>query len=212
MRVPPQERLTRFYDRLAAVYDWTTFFEARAQAAALRALAVQPGERIFVPGVGTGREYARIAAAAGTDGLPLGADISRGMLQRVRKRCAAPCVQADVRRVPLAAASCDGLYCTYLLDLLPPEALTAALREFHRLLRPGGRAVLLTLTEGVSPAGKLAMRLWKAVYRLAPLACGGCRPLRLAEPARRAGFRIRREETIEQLGMPSALLLLEKPR
>jgi len=209
---PDPRRLARLYDRIARVYDWSTFFEGRAKAAALAALAPRRGERVLNAGAGTGRVHADIVRRVEAAGLAVGLDLSRRMLGVARRRGRAPYVQASLLHPPFAAAAFDAVYCTYVLDLLEAPMLPKALRAFWELLKPGGRAVLLTLTEGISPAGKLTMSLWKGVYRLAPLACGGCRPLQLAQTARQAGFRIRRDETIEELGMPSNLLVLEKPQ
>ncbi len=209
---PEARRLARLYDRIAGVYDWSTFFEGRAKAAALKALAPRRGERVLNAGAGTGRIHADIVRQLEGEGLAVGLDLSRRMLEVARRRVRAPYVQASLLHPPFGAGAFDAVYCTYVLDLLEAPALPKALRAFWEVLKPGGRAVLLTLTEGVSLAGKFTMSLWKGVYRLAPLACGGCRPLQLAETARQAGFRIRRDETIEELGMPSNLLVLEKPQ
>jgi len=209
MAVPAPGRIARFYDRIAALYDWTTFFEGNAKAAALEALAPQPGERILNVGVGTGREHAVIERALGRSGLAVGVDLSRRMLHVARRRVRAPLVQADLYQLPFPAGAFDAVFCTYVLDLLDAATLPAVLQGFSRLLRPGGRVVLLTLTEGVSPLSKATMALWKAVYRLAPLACGGCRPISWRDAAMWSGFRVRVHRVVEQCGMPSALYLLE---
>ena len=48
----------------------------------------------------------------------------------------------DVQRIPLPDASCDVLICNHLLEHVADDRL--AMREFHRILRPGGWGVLLS--------------------------------------------------------------------
>ncbi len=209
-KIPAPQRIARFYDRIALLYDWATLVEGRGQTAALELLAPRPGERILDAGTGAGREQARIARALEGNFPPVGVDISYRMLRSARKRARALWVQADIRHLPFATGVFDAVYCAYVLDVLSPADLRLALREFHRLLREGGRAVLLTLTEGVSPLGRAFVWAWKTAYRLAPLACGGCRPLQLNEMATESNFAVREAQVIEEFGIPSALLLLEK--
>ncbi|HEU5104055.1 MAG TPA: hypothetical protein VFU22_33795 [Roseiflexaceae bacterium] len=52
---------------------------------------------------------------------------------------------------------------------------------------------------------------WKLAYRASPLLCGGCRPLQLAALAHAAGFEVVAREVVMQLGLPSEILILERP-
>jgi SAM-dependent methyltransferase len=47
----------------------------------------------------------------------------------------------DVERIPFAAESFDVVYCSHVLEHVPDDR--AAIREFYRILRPGGWAILL---------------------------------------------------------------------
>ena len=106
--------------------------------------------------------------------------------------------------------SFDRLLCTYVLDLLGTAVLPQVLAEFHRVLQPGGKLVLVSLTEGTDVPSKLIIGLWKAAYKVHPLTCGGCRPLRLQTLVQQAGFSILQREVIVQLGMPSEVVLAER--
>ena len=125
-------------------------------------------------------------------------DSSRSKLDGAKgRRHASPShSKADVR-----------LLASYVLDLLPAGDLPAALAGFRRVLRPGGRMVIVSLTEGVTAPSRLIVALWKAVYSVSPLACGGCRPLQLSEMVCQAGFDNIEREVIVQLGVPSEIVI-----
>lgn len=76
----------------------------------------------------------------------IGTDLSREMLRAARPRLAAAPIPAavaaaDAGRLPFLAASFDTVVCASALHDLPDPA--AALAETRRVLRPGGRLLLL---------------------------------------------------------------------
>jgi hypothetical protein len=93
-----------------------------------------------------------------------------------------------------------------MLDLLPLAEIPLVLSEFRRVLRPGGRLVLVSLTEGADLPSRLFVAGWKLVYRLDPRRLGGCRPLQLAGLLRGAGFAVERRVVVQR-GFPSELLV-----
>lgn len=96
-------------------------------------------------GCGPGRHLAELA---GRGVVPVGIDLSSGMLGRARRRCDW-LVQADLRALPLRSGSLDGVWSSYALLHLDPAGLAAALAEAVRVLRPGGAlAVVLASGEG----------------------------------------------------------------
>ncbi len=196
----------RFYDRIGRLYDATSWLEARARRQALEALRLVPGLRVLNVGCGTGWQQARIAAAVAPDGLAVGLDISRAMLRLTRERTPSPLCQADAGRLPFAHGSFDRLYAAYVLDLLPAAQLPQVLNGFARMLRPGGQLTLLALTEGVDPGSRTVISLWKRLYAVSPILCGGCRPLELTALVRRSGFAQIEREVVVQFGVPSEIL------
>jgi demethylmenaquinone methyltransferase/2-methoxy-6-polyprenyl-1,4-benzoquinol methylase len=194
------------YDHLAPVYDWFELFESHAKAKGRQALDLRPGQRILEVGVGTGKELARIWEAIAPEGTAIGIDISRVMLSLTRRRAQLPLLQADAHCLPFGEESFDRLYCAYVLDLLPLADIPGILQEFHRVLRPGGRMVLISLTEGVNFFSRRLVSLWKAVFALSPGLCGGCRPLQLSRMIQQAGFAIASHEVILQLAVASEVI------
>ena len=100
-------------------------------------------------------------------------DLSAVMLRLVRERTGSPVLHADARRLPFADGAFDRLFCSYVLDLLPDGDLSRTMEEFASVTRPGGRMALVSLTQGRSPASRLVVGTWKALYRVYPICCGG---------------------------------------
>jgi ubiquinone/menaquinone biosynthesis C-methylase UbiE len=206
------EAARRFYDRLGALHDWADAFEARAKGRALEQLDLRLGLRVLEVGVGTGRDHARMVAQVGggddSRGLVVGIDLSPVMLRVTQTRARSPLCLADARQLPFADASFDRLFCAYVLDLLPARDLTIVLREFRRVLKPDGRAALVSLTEGVTFGSHLVITAWKLAYSISPIACGGCRPLLLRRYLADAGLDVLRREVVVQLGVPSEITIV----
>lgn len=104
-----------------------------------------PAARLLDLGTGTGAMLAQVARAFPTLELH-GLDLSSAYLDRARARLAGRPVrwhEAAAEAVPLADASVDLVTAAYLLHELPEEARTAVLAEVGRVLRPGGRLVVV---------------------------------------------------------------------
>lgn len=201
-----REAARRVYNELGAGLDRAERFEGRAKALALELLGVQTGQRVLHVGVGTGAEHAVLQRAAGTSGVVVGCDLSPGMLQLTRERADTPMAEGDATRLPFGAAQFDRLFSAYMLDLIPLAEIPAVLAEFRRVLRPDGRLVLVSLTEGVDLRSRLFVAGWKLVYRLDPQRLGGCRPLKLAARLEHAGFAVE-HRVVVQRGFPSEILV-----
>lgn len=119
----------------------------RALAARLREAAPQGGDVLEVaPGPG----YLAIEMARGGTRRVTGLDISRTMVDLARRNAAQAGVEADFRRgdasaMPFADNSFDILTCSAAFKNFtrPREALA----EMHRVLRPGGMALVVDLNK-----------------------------------------------------------------
>ncbi len=197
----------RYYDRLGAGHDWAEYFESRAKTGGLALLELAPGQTVLNVGLGSGKEQAQLQAAVAPGGLAVGLDLSRVMLNLTQARTGAPLCEADARQLPFLTASFDRLLATYVLDLIPARDLPKLLIEFRRLLKPGGRLVLVSLTEGVTWPSRALTALWKMIYRASPVACGGCRPVQLAGQLYEAGFSQVERAVVVQLAVPSEVIV-----
>ena len=201
-----RDEARRIYNRLGHNLDRATRFERRAKQVGLRLLESAPGQRIVQIGVGTGVEQAALVNAVGRSELVVGCDLSRGMLQLTRQRANTPLCEGDAAHLPFATGSVDRLFSAYTLDLIPATDLPVVLAEFRRILRPGGRLVLVSLTEGVDMWSRLFVAGWKLIYRLDPQRLGGCRPLKLSTLLDQAGF-VSKRHVVVQRGFPSEVLI-----
>ncbi len=183
-------------------------YEGRAKRQALALLDLSPGQRVLNVGVGTGQAQKHIEAAIAPDGLAFGLDLSPVMLNVTRRRTDNTLLyEGDACHLPCAPASFDGLFSSYVLDLLPVYHLPHLLTEFQRVLKPGGRMVLVSLTEGVTLPSRALVALWKTAYAISPVACGGCRPLQLFNMVCNAGFSDVQREVMVQLAIPSEIIV-----
>lgn len=203
--------IRRFYNWLGARHDMGSMFEREAKSRGFELLNVQPGERVLNAGAGTGKDNARLLAATGATGQVVAVDVSEVMLQLgLQNAPAAKYCQASVAALPFRESEFDGVIATYVLDLLSFETISAVLTEFRRVLRPEGRLVLVSLTEGTEPISRGIVSAWKAAYALHPFTCGGCRPLQLRDKVEAAGIRVLTAEVVAQLGVPSEVILARK--
>lgn len=201
----------RFYDRLGARHDMGAMFEREAKQRGIHLLDIRPGHAVLNAGAGTGKDHVGLLDATGPDGRVVAVDLSFNMLRLGREdaSCAAYC-QANVETLPFAGGRFDRILATYLIDLLPTTVIAPVLAEFRRLLRPGGRLALVSLTEGVDTVSRAIVRAWKATFALHPLACGGCRPVQLLPWVEAAGLTLAHHEIVVQLGVPSEIVVAER--
>ena len=131
------------FDRVAARYDVVNDVLSLGQDRAWRrrtveAVGPRPGQRILDLAAGTGTSSEPFADA-GAAVMPT--DLSLGMLQVGRQRRPnLSFVAADALRLPYADAAFDAV--TISFGLRNVEDPAAALRELHRVTRPGGTLVI----------------------------------------------------------------------
>lgn len=141
------------YRAWAPVYDRALErFFAPGRAAAIRALALRPGERVLLVGVGTGQDLPLLPGGVSA----VGVDLSEPMLRRAEARrleSAATVVleQGDGEALDLPTSSFDAVVLHLVLSVAPHPATVVA--EAMRVLRPGGRAVVF---DKFAPEGREA--------------------------------------------------------
>ncbi len=105
----------------------------------IQALELEPGERVLELGVGTGLNLPFYPRGANVVGI----DLSRSMIERAQGKGGAGLALMDAERIGLRGNAFDKALATYVLRVIPSPR--EALREISRVVRPGGRLVLLDL-------------------------------------------------------------------
>ncbi len=157
------------FDRIAAIYDpMNTAMTAglhhrwRARAADLALLA--PGSRALDVATGTGDLAIELASRVAPGGEVLGSDFSEGMLERARSKSARRAVEGlrfewgDAMALPHEDGSFDAA--TVGFGARNFEDLGRGLAEMARVVRPGGRVVVLEITTPTRPPLSHFYRLW----------------------------------------------------
>jgi demethylmenaquinone methyltransferase / 2-methoxy-6-polyprenyl-1,4-benzoquinol methylase len=137
------------FDRIAQNYDRTnkvmTFgLDIAWRKRSMRYLSLGPNSLIADIACGTG-DYLRLLEAKGHNAI--GVDLSMGMLENARTE--SPMIQADATALPFADASLDGI--TSGFSLRNFADLNALYAELARVVRPGGRILLLDAYRPTNP-------------------------------------------------------------
>jgi demethylmenaquinone methyltransferase/2-methoxy-6-polyprenyl-1,4-benzoquinol methylase len=139
---------------------------------AIELAGVRPGYRVLDLAAGTGDLTRQLAARVGADGTVVSADINAAMLGIGRDRLLdrgvaghVTYVQADAECLPFAADSFDLVTIGFGLRNVTDKA--RALASMHRVLKPGGRLLVLEFSRPTLP---LAARLYDQYsFKVLPL-------------------------------------------
>jgi SAM-dependent methyltransferase len=133
---------------------------------ALAGRLIRPGafdvkgcKSILDAGCGNGRYSRFLLREAGPDARITAFDLSQRMLQRARDRLRSDRVThvaADLTRLPYADAAFDAIVCGWVLEHLPDPR--PGLRDLARVLRPGGKLLLLATEDTLT--GAMCSRMW----------------------------------------------------
>lgn len=143
----------RAYDRLSSIYDLV--FDPvclPGRRTAIEKLDCRPGDRVLEIGVGTGASVPLYPP----DVQVFGADLSRGMLHKAKRRLDGiqdgadwHLARMDAGNLGFAEASFDKVVAFYVISVLPDPI--AAIQEMKRVCRPGGDLILLNHFHNPNP-------------------------------------------------------------
>ncbi|HSK88447.1 MAG TPA: methyltransferase domain-containing protein [Anaerolineales bacterium] len=203
-------RLSRWYDLVAGgtekkYRDW-----------GLEKLAAQPGEKILEIGFGTGHCLVSLAKAVGPAGGVTGLDISDGMLAIARERLQREGLdkRVDLHLGDAAnldfidTGSLDGVFMSFTLELFDNPEIPRVLQECHRILKPGGRLAVVSMTK-TNPPG-VAVRMYEWFHEHMP-DYADCRPIFARQALEQSGFVIRDVSVSSMWGLPVEIVLGKKP-
>ena len=192
-----KDQTRAFYNKISHVYDLLSeSSEAPMRKAGLELLKAGPGESVLEIGFGTGHSLVTIANAVGTRGKVLGLDLSDEMvklakanlakselLERARLRC------GDAAQLPYSANSIDAVFMCFALELFDTPEIPRVLRECKRVLRPGGRIVVVGMSREAKNDPLISVYEW--THKHFPNFVD-CRPIYVREALENAGFKIQK--------------------
>jgi demethylmenaquinone methyltransferase / 2-methoxy-6-polyprenyl-1,4-benzoquinol methylase len=145
---------------------WTFGLHRVWKRQAMELLALRPGERVLDVATGTGDLAFLEEAAVGPEGQVVGVDSCVAMLEvaRRRERGAIDFQEGDAMGLRFSDASFDVVTIGFGLRNVADRG--QALREFRRVLRPGGRLMVLDFSTPTSKTLKVAHDL--IYFRLMP--------------------------------------------
>jgi len=153
------DEVADMFDGVARRYDFMNNLLSGGNAplwrfATVKAIDPQPGERVLDIAAGSGDLARALAKRVAPGGEVWISDINHRMLERGRDRLldagiTAPAVQCDGEKLPFAGESFDCV--TVAFGLRNMTHKDAALAEMRRVLKPGGRLVVLEFSKVWKP-------------------------------------------------------------
>ena len=151
---PAAEKVQKYYSWRASNYDAGAAFEVEHHAEALRLANVQPGQRVLDVACGTGRGTVGLAQAVGPNGRVDALDLTQAMLDQAKSKLEGlglsdqvSLKQGNARELPYPDATFDLVYNGYMFDLIPLDGFEPILKEMARVLKPGGKLVLVNMSK-----------------------------------------------------------------
>jgi demethylmenaquinone methyltransferase/2-methoxy-6-polyprenyl-1,4-benzoquinol methylase len=181
--------------------------------AGLTLLKASSGESVLEIGFGTGHCLATLAKAVGPSGKVFGLDLSDKMMKMaginlakagLAGRCQLRC--GDAAKLPYAAGSMDSMFMSFTVELFDTPEIPLVLGECKRVLRKGGRIVVVGMSKE-SPKDAL-VRVFEWTHNHFPNFLD-CRPIYVRRALEKAGFAIQKALT-KHLWIPVEVILATK--
>lgn len=190
-----KEETKAFYNKIAKVYDaLAEHSEAPVRKAGLEMLNTHEGHHVLEIGFGTGHSLIELARSVGPSGKVFGIDLSEKMVEISQKRADEEDLDdrielscGDALHLPCESESLDGIFMSFTLELFDTPEIPLVLAECKRVLKPGGRMVVIGMSR-VLPEG-LIMEIFEWTHRHFPNYLD-CRPILVRQALEDSGFEI----------------------
>jgi demethylmenaquinone methyltransferase/2-methoxy-6-polyprenyl-1,4-benzoquinol methylase len=186
---PRVEQITKYYSWRASNYDAGTGFEVAHHAEALQLANIQEGQHVLDVACGTGRGTVGLAQAVGANGRVDALDLSEAMLEQARTKIEklelsdrVHFKQGNARELAYPDETFDLVYNGYMFDLIPLDGFMPILKEMARVLKPGGKLVLVNMSKPDSRK-TFFERIYEMGWAVMP-----CRPVLMSPFLEPAGF------------------------
>lgn len=175
------------HTRGRTIRHWAPFYEAAGwlmsfgQLPAIRRFsigtaALEPGERVLDVGCGPGSLTIPAARKAGPLGRVAGIDASPEMIEAAARKAKEQGLDIDFRVAPVEALPFeDGVFDAVLSSLmlhhLPDDLKAQGLGEIIRVLKPGGRLIVIDIAGGQGPLSHVMGLFGHGCHRTTPTGC-----------------------------------------
>jgi ubiquinone/menaquinone biosynthesis C-methylase UbiE len=106
--------------------------------------------------------------------------------------------------LPYAAASFDAVFSSFTLDLIDTPDIPRVLGEMRRVLKPGGRIGLVSMSKAC--AGNVVVKVYERFHRWLPKLID-CRPIYLQSAVESAGLHCKVHQTRSMWGIPVEIVV-----
>ena len=109
--------------------------------------------------------------------------------------------------LPYADASFEAVFSSFMLDLIDTPDIPIVLNEMRRVLKPGGRAGLVSMSKACE--GNVVVKVYERFHRWLPKLID-CRPIYLQHAVEAAGLRCEVQHTRSMWGIPVEIVMATK--
>jgi ubiquinone/menaquinone biosynthesis C-methylase UbiE len=209
----PVQEAEGFYTWLAPWYDLLAASEKKYITQGLELLAPAAGEYILEIGFGTGYGQQSLIPAVGS-GLSAGVDISSGMVEVARNKLVRgglagrmALIRGSALSLPFPPEIFEAAFTAFTLELFDTPLIPVFLSECRRVLKVGGRLVVVAMSQSQSPY--LMERIYRGLHDRFPRQLD-CRPIPAGKLVASAGFSLQQTREFQMWGLPLKILLARK--
>jgi ubiquinone/menaquinone biosynthesis C-methylase UbiE len=129
----------------------------------VRMAQVMPGDSVLEVGCGTGTLTLAAKRQAGPSGKAVGIDLIPQMIELSRQKAAEANEDVSfqlgsISNIPFPENSFDQVMCSFMIFHMSESTRNPGIKEIHRVLKPGGRLLIVDLTLPSKPFSRAMMK------------------------------------------------------
>jgi ubiquinone/menaquinone biosynthesis C-methylase UbiE len=182
------------YGRLASTYDFFTGYEIAHHKKAIEMADIKSTDTILEVACGTGQATMNLIKAIDQSQTIQAIDLTEQMITKAKKKVErhgfgsyVEFHQGNAKNLPFENDSFDILYNSFMFDLLDQNDFLIVLKEFKRVLKPGGKLVLVNMSKDEEKKRTIYEKLYDKGWINA--ISGNCRPVMMKPFVEEAGFK-----------------------